>query len=190
VKASVPYRRAGVTPLRHEWGSPAEVTMRQDDPVTVLVLERPNPITQLRIWRGGESPDGQALAADAIVVEWTGRTGHPTSYALLGIVPTDSDFEVSIPASDAPYLESLAGGSDQVSFGSLTDEQVVAIRDALGTEHSNGWNVAVAASGLIGSSQMSFRWVAGFIRLLMTQTVAHGPEDQSIWSIWDQARPW
>ena len=158
--------------------------------MSVRELERESPLSRLRIWRDGESPDGQTLPTEAVVVEWAGRTGHPTSYALLGIATRNSGIELSIPVGSTTYQDSLAGTTDEVTFGTPTEEQIVTIQDVLLRDDSNGWNVKVAALGRFGTSQMAFRWVAGFIRVLFIQEVPMDSTDESLWGIWDEARPW
>lgn len=166
--------------------------VRQDGGVEVnsLYIERPSPLTKLRIWRGGGSPVETPLPDNAVIVEWAGQLGHPTSYALLGLSPRRPGVAVSLPTDKAKFEISLADGLDEVTWGELGDAELDAIREVLGEDQTLGWEILVAASGRVGSSPAAFRWVARFIRNLYTLDVTEDASLERIWATWDDSRPW
>jgi hypothetical protein len=146
-------------------------------------------MAKIRIWIGGESPDGRTFPDSTVVVEWTGQTGHPTSYALLGMAPTTSGNPVSIHTEKMLFADSLAGRADEVVFGDTGERELAVIEEVLNQYGPSGWVVPIAASGKFGSSPMAFRWVATFLmglREVLEKDPA--PTDESIWSVWDSAR--
>lgn len=148
-------------------------------------LERPG--AKLRIWAGEQSPDGQVLPPNAVVGEWAGQVGHPTSYALLGVVPVPSGVTFSMPIRTARFEESLAGSSDEVSFGQPAERERQFIDDVLGSDGSGGWSVLVAACAPFGSSPMAFRWMASFLRSIAYLDIAN-LSDEGLWIQWDEVR--
>lgn len=112
---------------------------------------------RLRIWGRGEFLPGEATApADRVVVEWAGRTGHASSYGLLGATAPDGPMEtrIEIAHEGAPFDGSLAGANDHVVFG-LLDDYRAAIR-AASSVFTFPMIVQVAAHGAIGSSELVF----------------------------------
>lgn len=143
---------------------------------------------QLRVTTGGDSPDGRKLSQNAVVVEWAGRVGHPTSYALLGLVPRSSGVTFSMSTDRAPFPESLAGASDEVTFDDLNDRWRAVIREVL-EQTARGWDVVVAAAGKYGSSEMAFRFVAAFIGAFIPSLEEGNELDEAeVWAAWDVAR--
>ena len=130
------------------------------------------------------------MPQDALVVEWAGRSGHPTSYALLGARPTIAGVTVSLPSTAVAFPESLAGVGDTVFLNGLLDEYFPAFVDVLGEDTEQGWEVLTAAAGEVGSSINAFRWVARFFTSLHQILESEAdPSNESLWTEWDQARP-
>jgi hypothetical protein len=146
-------------------------------------LERPAPLTRIRLWSHGQSPDGQQLPPAAWVAEWAGQAGHPTSYGLLGIALHNGSVTFSIPTAETTFEENLAGANDVVRFG-LPEEYRAATAEALSECEPSGWQVLVAAHGEIGSSPMGFRRVAAFL-VRLTALGKTEPTDAEIWVAWD-----
>jgi hypothetical protein len=112
-------------------------------------------------------------------VEWTGQTGHPTSYALLGIHPGPDTAAVTHLNEN---FDSLAGGTDDVLFG-LPDEYREALVDIFPDEL--GRSPCIAAHGMMGSSIVAFRAVALFLR--NTDDQLWESTDDLIWQAWKSA---
>ena len=140
--------------------------------------------TTIRMWVDGESPDGRHLEAGAIVAEWAGRTGHPTSYGLLGIAPASTASRLPSRCRDR-LAESLAEEDDAVRFG-LPDEYRPATAEALRVQRG-GWEVLVAAHGEIGSSPMAFRRIAEFLLRLSPSGPRGGQPIPPFLSAWEEA---
>jgi hypothetical protein len=114
-------------------------------------------------------------------VEWAGRVGHTSSYALLGGACVDKS-AVRIQPSGAKFRDSLASGTDDVRWGSQPEFEV-AILDALQSQ-PRGVLVSQAAHGAIGSSPYAFARLARFLgRILATDVPA---EDAEVWRLFDQ----
>jgi hypothetical protein len=146
-------------------------------------LERRAPMTRLRVWAGQERPDGQPPAATDVVVEWAGRTGHPTSYALLGAQRSGPKSTISVQRGDI-YAEALAGRNDTVYSG-LLDSYEDAVLEVI-AESTSPITVSTAAHGLVGSSPMAFRRVAAFLVRLLELNV-EALSDAELWEAWDRA---
>jgi len=155
--------------------------------VPVRLIERERPLGKLRIWTGGASPDGRRLPPEAVVGEWAGQSGHPSSYALLGVTPAAAGVTFVVPMGAARFRDSLAGSADDVVFGEPGERERQFIEEVLKRDASRGWGVLVAASGRAGSSPMAFRWLAKFLQGVV-QLEVDDASAQSLWSRWDEAR--
>jgi hypothetical protein len=133
--------------------------------VVVRVLRHSTPIEVLRIWRGEPAPDGRELAASEIAIEWAGRVGHPTSYALLGGVRRGDASRLSTSTSGSDYPDAIAGRNDRVAFG-LPEYAHEAVRSVI-EEVPFPVEVTLAAHGEVGSSPMAFRWIAALLVALL-----------------------
>ena len=128
----------------------AETSLVGKDGIVIRLVHGPGPGSfRLRLWTTPDNPG--PLGPGGLGVEWAGRTGHPTSYALLGghLAPGGSG-RVDIQGTGR-YTESLAGQSDRVEFG-LLDEYTEYLSLGLG----DGVVVTVGAHGYVGSSPMAF----------------------------------
>ena len=151
----------------------------------IRTIDRNRPIARIRLWTGGASPDLRPLPSSSTVAEWAGRTGHPTSYALLGAAPGNEGIRFSVPAGKF-FVEALAGHGDEVTFG-LPDAYKREVEDVLLQQPpSPGWDVLVAAHGRFGSSQMAFRQLATFLLKLYELDLSKVPDDD-VWSAWNAA---
>jgi hypothetical protein len=151
----------------------------------IRTLEGNRPLARVRLWVGGASPDGRPLPSSSTVAEWAGRTGHPTSYALLGAAPGSEGIRFLVPGGDV-FVESLAGHGDEVTFG-LPDVYKREVEDVLLQQAPFlGWDVLVAAHGRFGSSQMAFRRLATFLLKLNELDLSKVPDDD-VWSAWNAA---
>jgi hypothetical protein len=142
-------------------------------------------MARLRLWVNGQGPDGRDLAPSEVVVEWAGRTGHPTSYALLGGLRRADQSTVSTPAEGAVFANALAGRNDTVIFG-LPGPYRDTVALVLGDSPDRIVVVTTAAHGLVGSSQMAFRRVAGFLATLLDLD-AVAASDVELWDAWDRS---
>jgi len=127
------------------------------------------------------------LPESALVLEWAGRIGHPTSYALLA-APAPVGLIIEIPTEKRVFAESLAGRGDEVLLGDLGHEELLAVEGVL--ETGGGWHLMVVASGQVGSSPNAFQRVATFLNYFNREV---GPVEElsetTIWNLWDQTRP-
>jgi len=138
-------------------------------------LTRTTPVERLTIWTEGDGPVD--VGRDAIGIEWTGRLGHPSSYALLGgRLGAGSE----VPNEGRRFRGSDARRLDRVFIG-LPDEY----RSAVDVVGEGQIGVTAAAHGDVGSSYNSFRDVAKFLLLLLEGGVP--AEDQHVWRLWDIA---
>ena len=155
--------------------------------MTMREFERPMPLTRLRLWTDGASPDRERRLSDtAIVAEWAGHIGHPTSYGLLGLDRTTTGVVFSNTTAGMPYTDALPGGADEVTFD-LGGRECDAVREILSAEPSRGWEVVIAASGVVGSSPMAFSLLAVFVQRLFDHPniITDVP---SVWAAWEEAR--
>lgn len=123
-----------------------------------LALRRDQPFMAMRIWTGNDGP--LPLPSGSTAVEWAGRIGHPSSYALLGgsLVPHQE------PQHDFGRVDNpLAGGLDRVNVGLLPE-----YREAVNTATAGRLHVTAAAHGDVSSSQSVFARVATFLLALLT----------------------
>lgn len=123
---------------------------------------------RLRIWGRRELLPGETTApAERVVAEWAGRTGHPSSYGLLGATAPNGPMETSIDIAQegAPFDASLAGANDQVVSG-LLDDYRAAIR-AASSVFTFPMIVQVAAHGAIGSSELVFERLTDLVAPLV-----------------------
>ena len=135
----------------------------------IRTLTRDRPLGHLRIWT---PPDWPAPGpADGIAVEWTGRAGHPTSYALLGGQPGARRVAVGVTGA---FADALPGAADPVTYGLPAEYQ----GDAL-----HGLTVTVAAHAEAGSSVVAFSRVARLLRNLLRDGVP--VTDDDVWERWD-----
>jgi hypothetical protein len=135
----------------------------------IRTLDRDRPLGHLRIWT---PPDWPAPGpAAGIAVEWTGRAGHPTSYALLG--GSSGARRISLAVS-GPFADAKPGDADTVEYGLPAEYRC----DAL-----HGLTVTVAAHGKIGSDVTAFERVARFLRNLLRDGIP--ADDGDVWERWD-----
>ncbi len=147
----------------------------------------------IRIGDAAGWPCGQPKYSDVLFIEYQGRLGHPSSYGMLGGAAVTS--EVSVPTGGAlscdgkPYPESLAGLSDDVSFG-LPAEFLAEIRLASSELLADryGLSIEIAAHGRVGSSPYVFGALARFLISMLQEPVTVGSTDQMIRSLWGTAR--
>jgi hypothetical protein len=93
-----------------------------------------------------------------------------------------------VSTDPAPFPESLAGASDEVTFDDLNDRWRAVIREVL-EQTARGWDVVVAAAGKYGSSEMAFRFVAAFIGAFIPSLEEGNELDEAeVWAAWDVAR--
>jgi hypothetical protein len=113
-------------------------------------------------------------------VEWAGRIGHPSSYALLGGRRSDMP-GVRVYSSGGSFRQALAARADDVRWG-LPVEYEEAILKLL-ADTAQPVSVSRAAHGEVGSSQRTFRAVA----LLLSRILASGlPGDEDeVWKLHD-----
>ena len=153
--------------------------------MTVRYLERSTPKVLLRLWIGGRGPDERELADSELVVEWAGRSGHPTSYALIGGVRRGEQSSLAVPAGGPPYAASLVGRADTVTFGLPDSYRSVVIEMIDSAERPI--EVTIAAHGMAGSSAMAFRRLTAFLVNTLDIDVDTAAEDE-IWGEWDRAQ--
>jgi hypothetical protein len=150
------------------------------------VLVRSNGTMTLRVETAEGFRSGSQLPSFA-TVEWAGRIGHPSSYALLGGTRSDTA-GVSVHASGASFKEALAAPTDDVRWG-LPSEYEEAIVSLL-ADQSQRVLVSRAAYGVVGSSERAFRAVA----LPLSQILASGlpSAEDAVWKLrdhcWNTAR--
>jgi len=127
----------------------------------------------------GPPSRGSALPAFA-TVEWSGRVGHPSSYALLtGTRATTSG--VAVLDTGTVYKSPLVARADKVRWG-LPAEYEGAVTAVLNDE-PQAVLVSHAAHGLIGSSETAFRGVARMLcRVLGGGLPA---DDEAVWRLRD-----
>lgn len=131
----------------------------------------------LRIWSYARGD--RLLRPDEIGVEWCGRAGHPSSYALL----VGRRFAVASTIAlryEEPHQfhGSLAGICDQV-YWALPAEYADAVLRAVGP----GIEVTIAAHGMVGSSVRAFERVGRMLSELLSSH--HDNED--LWPLWRAA---
>ena len=113
-----------------------------------------------------------------MAVEWAGRIGHPSSYALLGgaLVPPPE------PDQDTGWVKNtLAGRLDRVHSGLLAE-----YREAVNSATDGRLHIATAAHGEIGSSQLVFSRVATVLLAILDNGVPDSEE--ALWRLWDGTR--
>ena len=154
-------------------------------PDMMRMLDRGAPMARMRLWAGGEFPYGQTLASEAVVAEWAGRTGHPTSYGLLGLSRRGVRYPVSAPDHGDQFMDALAGCNDTVRFG-LPDLYRDAVESVLQLAGLLDLVVVVAAHGEVGSSQFAFRRLASFVAHVMPTDLGVS-SDEEVWAVWDAA---
>jgi len=140
----------------------------------------PYPKTRLRVWSFGAGIG--ELRPGGLGVEWCGRGGHPTSYALLGghlAHEGDGPFEVRLSGL---YADALASRTDPVHFG-ITEEYVEAASRGLG----GGIAVTIAAHGYASSSPMAFEWLGRLLAVGLRQGLP--AEDSELLNLWRLLTP-
>jgi len=148
-------------------------------------LSRDRPIARIRLWMAGASPDGPPLPLASTVAEWAGRTGHPTSYGLLGVAPASCSGVRFLLPEGRVFVGALAGRNDEVIFG-LPEPYRKEVESVLLGDPTRGWDVVVAAHGRVGSSQMAFRRLATFV-LNLHELDFSNASDEDLWAAWDTA---
>lgn len=126
-----------------------------------------------------------------VTVEYVGRGGHPSSYALLGgdVNVTTGGLRYDLPSDgDERFRGALVGRADKVRLG-LPVEYRGILNQAMATRRWAGaFTVREAAYGLIGSSPKSFAVVGLAARLLAEQSWQDPPDASLVWACWDEAR--
>lgn len=156
----------------------AEISLVGQDGTVIRVVQ--GPADRLRLWTPPDNPG--PLGPEGLGVEWAGRAGHPTSYALLGghLAP-DGRGRVEVQ-NRGRYKHSLVGRSDRVEFG-LLDEYTEYLLRGL----SGGVVVTVAARGYVGSSAMAFLCVG---RMLAACLRGGAPfNDADVLELWRSLTP-
>jgi hypothetical protein len=128
------------------------------------------PPNTLRLWTSGDGPGH--LEPRGLAVEWLGRGGHPSSYGLLGGHLAGDGVGGFDLRTSGPYVNSLAGTTDDVEFGILEQYTDWASR-ALGGDVV----VTVAAHGRFGSSSGAFMWVGHLLSALLREGVPSSDAD-------------
>ncbi len=134
----------------------------------------------LRIWTTPGVHSGSDLPATA-TVEWAGRTGHPSSYGLLGGARSSAP-RISVFPSGAKFRGSLARSSDEVRWG-LPAEYEAAIAEAM-EDQPQAVVVSQVAHGRIGSSMYVFRCLTVLLCRLLAGGVPN--EDAEVWKLRDR----
>lgn len=140
-----------------------------------VILHRDRPHMALRIWTDVEGP--VPLPPHCLGVEWAGRLGHPSSYALLAgsLLPQSSS-----RAGQTKVKNTLAGRLDSVRTG-LLPEYREAVRSAAGDR----LRITAAAHGDVGSSRAVFSSLATLLLYLLESGVPDSEE--VLWQRWDEA---
>jgi hypothetical protein len=134
---------------------------------------------RLRVWTWPDAPIPEADAT--ICVEWMGRLGHPTSYAMVGGKLAGNEDDHDACAHAGPWPKALPGRHERITFG-LPEEYHAAVRDAAGPELL----VTIAASGPVSSSEVAFGWVTSLVRRLVLAGV---PDDTAqLIAAWNDLR--
>ncbi|MCP3877271.1 MAG: hypothetical protein GY701_02585 [Sulfitobacter sp.] len=130
----------------------------------------------IRLWRAPSWPIGPA-PANGFAVEWCGRPGEPTSYALLGL-HDGADTAAESCAGD-PFSEALVRGYDQVTFGLPLE-----YRDAVASviDGESELRPCIAAHGRLGSSNVAF-WAVGIFLRDLDDDLWSSP-DEVVWTAW------
>ena len=110
-----------------------------------------------------------------------GRAGHPSSYGLLGGARADRT-RIAVAEAGSRFRESLAGGSDRVTWGLAADYES-AVREVLANQ-PEGVLVTQAAHGEVGSSV----WVFERLALLLSRVLMTGvpSDDAEVWKLVDR----
>ena len=138
-------------------------------------LARPGEL--LRVW--SHARGDRFLHDDEIGIEWCGRAGHPSSYALLVGRRVEADSAIALRYVEPHQFHgSLAGICDQVHWG-LHDEY----REPALMTVGPGIEITIAAHGEIGSSIRAFERAGKMLRQLLT---SHHDEGD-IWPLWRAA---
>jgi hypothetical protein len=122
---------------------------------------------------------GSSLNSSA-TVEWIGRIGHPSSYAVLGGHRFTSD-GVQVFTGGAIFKESLAGSVEEIRWG-LPREYEDAISEILSAQPVPV-TVSKSAYGQVSSSAHAFRTVA----LMLCRILGGGlpSADHDVWKLYD-----
>lgn len=134
-----------------------------------------------RIWQAPEQLV-PGLTAD-VCLEWRGRLGHPSSYAMLGGDRTGGTHRLARVkvTSAGRWRASLAGGDEAIELG-LPAEYEAAAADATGP----GIEVTIAAHGPNSSSPQAFAWVAAMLTTLLVDGIPD--DDAEFLAAWDAIR--
>jgi hypothetical protein len=132
---------------------------------------------RLRLWTAPDGPGGVPIPTDGLCVEWAGRIGHPSSYALLGGRGSDGKAGLLKMGLTGPYVDSLAGPADVVEFG-LPEEYAVAVRRGV----NGAVAVTLAAHGRVGSSPVVFTRVGRLLAVFLRDGVP--ADDADVWRAW------
>ena len=150
---------------------------------TERVLVRPARPMALRLTTATEVRHSSPRLSWA-VVEWAGRVGHPSSYALLRGSRTFGRPGIRMYSRDSGshFKESLAGPADEVFWG-LPPEFEHAVLDIVEAQ-PQPVNIGRAAYGVAGSSTHSFRCVA--LLLCHALTIGLPTNDEDVWKLFDR----
>jgi hypothetical protein len=138
-----------------------------------LTLRRNRPGEALRVWTGEGGP--LSLPPGSLGVEWAGRLGHPSSYALLGgsLAPQPEAHHGSETLN-----KTLAGRHDRIHSGFVEE-----YREAVEAASQGRLHVTAAAHGEIGSSPAAFARVATLLCNLLEEGVPNS--DDALWQRWE-----
>lgn len=148
------------------------------------------------ILSGSAAASGTGSTARTLIMEVAARSGHPSSYGLLGVAfePGGDQLRLSVPWSGAdgsPWAQSLAGRVDDVRLG-LPRKYAAVVLEVLTAESTGRFppgsiRVVRAAHGLVGSSEVFFRWLTrAMVHLLTLDDLDLGGEagEEKIRSAW------
>ena len=145
-------------------------------------LDGPLGRERLRVWTAPDGPGGAPTPTDGLCVEWAGRVGHPSSYALLGGRLADGNAGQVRMDWTGRYRGSLAGAADVVEFGLPEEYQV-----AVGRGVAGAVQVTLAAHGQVGSSPVVFARVGRLLAMFLHDGVP--AEDAGVWRAWASCQP-
>jgi hypothetical protein len=124
-----------------------------------------------------------SLLNSGATVEWAGRIGHPSSYALLGGNRFSAE-GVKVFSTGSLYKEALAASVEEIRWG-LPPEYEEAVMEVLMAQ-PQPVVVSKSAYGEVSSSVQSFRTIA----LMLCQILSVGlPEaEDDVWKLFDRCR--
>lgn len=140
------------------------------------MFRRERPIGRLRLRTPPDAPSGSPR--DALVVEFAGQVGHPSSYGMLGGHTTAAETTFDVPLNGLFYPDSMAASEDRATFG-LPLEYRWAVLEAMPT----GLVVTVAAHGAVSSSEAIFARLTHLLGALLQSPLP--ATDDELWAALD-----